>query len=370
MTDMRPAASASRLDVEMKVQILSTIARSIYSDSKVKIREAVANSMDNHASWFMIYADKPSRTVSLMDNGDGITSGMFELILKNIGHGMKKGDKFSNSYFGLGLMSILELGGTAKIVTKSKEGVGVLRVDVDSQEIFSEAMEDKPIQEISSLIIPRTINQTERASVSKLDGDEIERVVGDFPAHFTEIILEDIDESRFNDLISSEFEFELRKVLPLRTQEKEPFFASIKDPDALKWLMDKLHDSLYCPTVDVYLGISDGVEELSQIWKYYPMFETVEAGSADIRYGEEEHGPGKRFAYYYLYAIDDLQAEKKKRAGNRGTDLWTSEQKFPGQGGRLPRQKPAAGHPKPNNRSKNWLFGEVFQSGNDRHSWW
>ena len=60
-------------NVQIRVQILNTIARSIYSDSRVKIREAVANSMDNEATWFILYADRPSRTISLMDNGIGIT---------------------------------------------------------------------------------------------------------------------------------------------------------------------------------------------------------------------------------------------------------------------------------------------------------
>ena len=51
-------------NVQIRVQILSTIARSIYSDSRVKIREAVAKSMDNEATWFILYADRTSRTIS------------------------------------------------------------------------------------------------------------------------------------------------------------------------------------------------------------------------------------------------------------------------------------------------------------------
>ena len=86
---MTSGVGAVSLDVGMKIQILDTIAKSIYSDPKVKIREAVANSMDNKASWFILYADNPSLTITLMDNGTGITRTRFEEILRNLGCGTK-----------------------------------------------------------------------------------------------------------------------------------------------------------------------------------------------------------------------------------------------------------------------------------------
>ena len=117
------------LNVQMKIGILNTIANSIYSDPKVKVREAVANSMDNEATWFTIYADRPSLTISLMDNGTGITRSRFNEIFENLGYGLEKDEIYSNSYFGLGLLSILAFGKRAKIVSKSRQEGEVIRLE-------------------------------------------------------------------------------------------------------------------------------------------------------------------------------------------------------------------------------------------------
>ena len=350
-------------NVQIRVQILNTIARSIYSDSRVKIREAVANSMDNEATWFILYADRPSRTVSLMDNGTGITRGRFDSILQNIGYGIGKKERYSNSYFGLGLMSILELGKKAIIITRSKEEGEIIKVEVASEEIFGEGMESEPISAIGEVIkFYRNNDLSERESVSILSGNEISNLFGGFPAHFTEIILQDIEENEFSKIISTEYEIDLRKILPLKVQEKEPFFKSIKDPVALKWILDKLSDREYCPTIDVYMGISDGAKELAQIWKYYPDFRSdLEVGKTDIGYEVIQHGD-KKFALYYLYSIDDLQIQKRARE-NRETGLWIRNKNF--------LVKEADYLDSPSSRKdrildlplRNWLFGEIFHQG-------
>ncbi len=350
-------------NVQMRVQILNTIARSIYSDSRVKIREAVANSMDNEATWFILYADRPSRTISLMDNGIGITRRRFDWILQNIGYGMGKKERYSNSYFGLGLMSILELGKKAIIITRSKEEGEIIRVEVPSEEIFSEQMESEPISAIGNLIKFYMDNDlSERESVSILSGEEIGNLFGNFPAHFTEIILGDIEENEFNKIISQEYEIDLRKILPLKVQENEPFFKSIKDPVALKWILDKLSDREYCPTINVYTGISDGAKELAQIWKYYPDFRSdLEIGKTDIGYAVREQGD-KKFALYYLYSIDDLQVQERAKK-NRETGLWIRNKNF--------LVKEADYLDSPSSRKdriidlplRNWLFGEIFHQG-------
>jgi len=349
------AVQIAPMNVQMRVGILKTIARSIYSDPKVKIREAVANSMDNGATWFVMFADKPSRTVSLMDNGAGITDGRFNEIFKYIGYGMQKKDRYSNSYFGLGLMSILELGKRATIITRSKGEEEVIKLDVDSEKIFSKEMEDKPISEIGNLLAKRPLDLSVRESVSILGEESIRKVFGDFPTHFTEIILSDIDERVFEEIISAEFEIELRKILPLRVQKNEPFFQSIKDPTALKWILEKLSNRDYCPTIDVYLGISEETKELGQIWKYYPDFRRdLEIGKADIFYGAKE-----KFAFYYLYSTDDLEERAK---GNKETGLWVRNKNF--------LVKEADYFERPGSRGtiihqplRNWLFGEIFHQG-------
>ena len=115
------SSGAANVKVDMRIGILDTIAKSIYADPKVKIREAVANSMDNESPWFILYMDPPSRSISLMDSGKGIKRGRFDEIFQHIGFGLGRENRFSNSYFGLGLMSILELGNKATIITKSME---------------------------------------------------------------------------------------------------------------------------------------------------------------------------------------------------------------------------------------------------------
>ena len=74
-----------------------------------------------------------------------------------------------------------------------------------------------------------------------------------------------------------------------------------------------MSDRKYCPTIDVYTGISDGAKELAQIWKHYPNFRSdLEIGKTDIGYEERQHD-GKKFALYYLYSTDDLQIQKRAR---------------------------------------------------------
>lgn len=348
------------LNVQMKIGILDTIANSIYSDPKVKIREAVANSMDNRASWFVIYADRPSLTISLLDNGTGITRKRFGEIFQNIGYGMERGNIYSNSYFGLGLLSILAFGKSAKIISKSKDEGEVIKLEIASERIFSEEMRDKPIADVAKLLTIDGYDLTERERVSILGNKEVKELAGDFPSSFTEIILQGIDDKVFEEITSEDFGTELRKILPLRVRENEPFLKSIKDPAALKWITAMMNNRDFCPTIDVYFGISEGEKEISKLWKYFPDFrKDLQIGAADIVYGEstEKSEDGKpRFSYYYLYSTDDLEERNKV---NTETGFWVRNKNF--------LMKEADYFQKPGSKKKiiheplkNWLFGEVF----------
>ena len=348
------------LNVQMKIGILGTIANSIYSDPKVKIREAVANSMDNCATWFVIYADRPSLTLTLMDNGEGITRKRFGDIFENIGYGMEHSNIYSNSYFGLGLLSILAFGKSAKIISKSKQEGEVIKLEIDSDQIFCEEMRDKPIADVAKLISIEASDLAERAKISMLGDDEIKGVAGDFPGNFTEIILQGIDSTVFNQVTSEDFGTELRKTLPLQIRENEPFLNSIKDSAARKWLIDTMKDCDFCPTIDVYFGISEGEKELSRLWKYFPDFrKDLQIGAADIVYGESNgmFKDGKtEFRYYYLYSTDDLEERAKV---NTETGFWVRNKNF------LIKeadyfQKSGSKKKIIHEPLKNWLFGEVF----------
>jgi len=354
------SVNASSITVQMRAGILNTIANSIYSDPKIKIREAVANSMDNQSTWFIVYADRPSRNITLIDNGTGITRKRFEEIFENIGFGMEKRNIYSNSYFGLGLLSILAFGQSAKIITKSKEEGEVIKLEIESNKIFSEEMWEKPISDVSGLLGLEASNLAERESISILSEKDIKALIGDFPGSFTEIILEEIDTNVFDKVTTEDFETELRKLLPLKVHNNEPFLTSIKDEAALKWLRDTMNNSEFCPTIDIYFGMSEGEKELSQLWKYFPDFKKdLEVGSADIVYdkSEDKFEDGKpKFVYFYLYSTDDLEERGKK---NTETGFWVRNKNF--------LIKEADYFQRPGSRKKiihdplkNWLFGEVF----------
>ena len=187
----------------------------------------------------------------------GITRKRFGDIFQNIGYGMEHSNIYSNSYFGLGLLSILAFGKSAKIISKSKQGGEVIKLEIDSDQIFSEEMRDKPIADVAKLISIEASDLAERAKISMLGDNEIKGVAGDFPGNFTEIILQGIDSTVFNQVTSEDFGTELRKTLPLQIRENEPFLNSIKDSAARKWLTDTMKDCDFCPTIDVYFGISE-----------------------------------------------------------------------------------------------------------------
>ncbi len=60
--------------VNVKAGILNTIAKSIYSDIRIKTREAVSNSIDKNATIFIITIDENAKSISFYDNGTGIST--------------------------------------------------------------------------------------------------------------------------------------------------------------------------------------------------------------------------------------------------------------------------------------------------------
>jgi hypothetical protein len=360
----KASSESTKVNVDMRIGILDTIAKSIYADPKVKIREAVANSMDNNASWFIMYMDPPSRSISLMDSGKGIKKGRFDEIFLHIGFGLGREDRFSNSYFGLGLMSILALGDKATIITKSMEEKEVWKLEVNSREIFSKEAENRPISEITGMLSLRASDLEERERVSIIPAGTIEKKTGGFPDSFAEILLTNIDESVFDTIASVDFEVELRKALPLKPHPHEPFFNSIKDKEAVEWIKGVLNNSELCPSISVYLGTSEGGRELSQIWKYYPSFKSdLEFETTDVvcrmKSYKDSRNIDREFAFYYITSTEDLEERSKK---NVETGIWIRNRNF------LVKeadylQEPGTRQEKLHEPLKNWLFGEVFHKG-------
>ena len=130
-----------RLPVEMKLGILHTIADSTYDTTEGKIREAVANSKDNGASLFIIYSDPNSATLTLFDDGQGISRKKFEEIFTHLGYGLDRNQENSLSFFGLGLMSVIRLGVKATIITRTSHTSEILAVELKTGDIFNKFFE-------------------------------------------------------------------------------------------------------------------------------------------------------------------------------------------------------------------------------------
>lgn len=381
------------VNVETKVGILRTIAKQIYSDPVIKIREAVANSMDNAASSFIMYAHRPSRSICLFDNGTGISSEKVVKIFKTIGYGIQKTDKFSNSYFGLGLMSILELGKSAIILSKATGTDKILKLDIDTEKIYSTDMEDKPIKSINTCFRISNISFSDRETYSYIDTDQIQKRFNDtFPQTYTEIILQDIEASIFSTIISDEFKTGLSQILPLQIDPFDPFFNYIKDDGLFKKWITNLFDSerrQYCPTIDFYIGVHDE-KEIIHLKKYFPKFqENLEISKADILFGEKKYNLDSvehSYAYYYICSTEDIENRKTGQGSDENdspqnddskeTGFWVRNRNFlvkrndyfkrPGSTKKIidqPLQK--------------WLFGEIFHTNmtdflivtRDEYSW-
>jgi uncharacterized Zn ribbon protein len=330
--------------------------------------------MENEATKFFIHAHRPSKSICLFDNGTGITKETIISILKNIGYGVQKNEKFSNSYFGLGLMSILELGKSAIILSKTDGNDDLLKLEIDTATIYSEKMGNEPLSSINKYFVIKSIGASEREKYSYLDSDTILGKFDDsFPGSFTEIILKDIDETLFNTIISEEFEKELSKILPLKIAEYTPFLNYIKDDGSFsEWIMKLCNadDKKYCPTIEVFNGI-DEEKELTQLYKYFPKFQNdLEFGKADIVYDKIEYGEGKSFAFYYLCSTEDIEdgSSKKdekdgydKKDESKETGFWVRNRNF------LVKRndyfnKPGSGKKIIDQPLKKWLFGEIFHS--------
>lgn len=374
------------INVETKVGILRTIAKQIYSNPAIKIREAVANSMDNEASRFIMYAHRPTRSICLFDNGTGISKEKVIEIFKNIGYGIQKPNKFSNSYFGLGLMSILELGKSAIILSKVSGENKILKLDIETEKIYSEEMEDKPISSINDFFEINNISLSDREIYSFIDSDQILNKFNNvFPQSFTEIILQNIDDSIFRTIISDEFRTTLSQILPLPIDNSDPFFNYIKDDGIFKkWIMDLFNQENrnFCPIIDFYIGIHDE-KGLSQIKKYFPRFqENLEISKADIIYGiqnytvEVEKPSGTVFekysyTYYYICSTEDIEKRKFGNDSNdyvisgnddsKETGFWVRNRNFLVKRNDYFKQ-PGSTKKIIDQPLQKWLFGEIFHT--------
>lgn len=343
--------------VKVKVKLLTTVAKSIYSDTLMKIREAVTNSIDNKASRFLFTFKKNKakniHILSLFDNGHGITDTRFEEILQSIGYGLHLDEPHPEkyySYFGLGLMSIFQLGNKITIITKPKNKKTLNKLEIDSGKIFSKEIEKESIEALSDCFELDPASKTERSKLSPLSDTTINKLFKGKPKHFTEIIIEDINEDDFEAIQSDRENFieNLSKMLPLPPDEKHPFLTSLKQTDKNE-IIKMLKNRKYCPTISFSYSI--GIMKHMQLYKYFPFFKNPLKKNRYQFYSENKNS----FAYYLFASGKDLGVQKNK---DRETGLWFRNKNILVKAADYlphPGLDPLVDQP-----IQNWMYGEFF----------
>lgn len=339
----------SNPQVEVKVGILHTIAKSIYGSTDGKIREAVANAIDNKASKFVIMADPSCNRLSLFDTGTGITKSKLDSIFTSIGLGLNKEDPSSLSYFGLGLMSIFQLGEKACVYSKSENET--LYFEVDVKKIFAKENEHSPISFIQNCIDVKDADVPERENISAISDEMLAELFGHQPGTFTEIIIEDINKNDAKRIFDPTFKNFLRQVLPLMPREDEPFIDKLTEITTRDEISALLRDPEYCQHIDVHFG-TDPDSLPCKLYKYFPQIKNaLEFPESNIFFHKND-----AFACYLLFMPEDLEAKNKQ---NNETGLWVRNRNF--------LVKRADNFQRPGSRSKlftgpvkNWTYGEIF----------
>jgi hypothetical protein len=351
----------AQLHVDVKVGILHTIADAIYPTPAGKIREAVANAQDNGASWIAIYADRTAGTLSLFDNGSGITSERFKQIFNSIGLGLLDDVDGKLSYFGLGLMSVFKLGKRVKVFTRPRGQDHILLVDVQTDAIFNPDNKEKSISFLDKCVSPvKDVTSVDRASSPApiLDAMLTEKPFSGFPDSFTEFVIESVSATDLETICSQDFEKELRRLLPLRPEKDEPFLRRFSSKRTRDKIIQVVEAGEFCPVIDVFFGIA-GEREIHQLWKYFPSFRH------DLTFADDNvltgTAPSGDFAYYVVHTIaeDFYRAEDRPSEDDRETGFWVRNRNYLVRGAHF-LEKPGPGARIIQQPLRNWVFGEIF----------
>lgn len=348
----------SNLPVNVKVGLLDTIAKSIYSDTYMKIREAVANSLDANAKNFIFTLSENKESgifsLSLFDDGSGMTAKIIQEVFSSIGYGQHKNDKNKEkyySYFGLGMISVFRLGKKVIIITKTDSEIN--KIIINSELLFDNKLEDKNLDTLDNIFNIETVTHKERNSLSILKDANIKDLIREIPAHYTDIIIEDVNSDDVKTINSSYFEVEIRKILPLNADPADQFCDIFKKNEYKEFL----------PSINFFISknLDSGHIEL---YKYFPEF-------LDILNNNNNYklyiGKRSSFAYYFITGYHDLNKNaniNNDGSKNRETGFYFRNKNFLVKGqsfleqyvikdeGNLIKRQPL----------KNWIFGEIFHS--------
>jgi len=330
-TRLPRAGSEASIDVGAKVAILHTIADSMYASTARRIREAAANALDNGASWFLVWWDPEERTLSLCDNGKGITEERFQEIWTSLGYGSGRTDAAKLSYFGLGFMSIFRLGTRASIFTKVASSDDPIVLEVDTEKVFDPANADQKLSTLSQYMRLHRDGAVRRGQHPAPGVDALMQRLspdGAVPPAWTEIVIEGLSETVSSDLGKRDFIEELQKLLPLPVQKEEPFLNRVSDPEQRRALEGLLSDPTYCPTLATYFGSEGGEPE--PLFKYFPRFRSeLRFESTDLQVA---YSRNRDFAYYLIEKTEELQ-EGSQKGSERSRDpsetgFWVRNRNF------------------------------------------
>lgn len=304
------------ITVEVRGKILKTAAESIYGDTSIRIREAVTNSIDNNATKFILTLRKNEEddtyVLSLFDNGDGITVNRFLEILSHIGYSLHLEDidpKKKYSHYGLGLMSIFELGDKVSVITKSKGTKNTTcKLVVESKKLFSKEMEKKSLSEYKSCFKLTDSSKEEREELSPMSANVIKEKLKNFPNSYTEFIVEGVTAQDVSFMKSDDFIESLRKTLPLKPSNDEPLLKSLKKEHSttIKELL------LNCSTIDFLCSIKDD-NIYVELFKYFPSFSHIIKGNYTFYSGAKD-----QFSYYLIVGRKTFGTPDE----NKDSGLW------------------------------------------------
>jgi len=359
------------INVDVKIGLLHTIANAIYATPVGKIREAVANAHDNDATWIVIFVDRTTNSLCIYDNGHGIDKNRFNTIFTSIGYGLLTTNQHAKlSYFGLGLMSIFQLGNNVKLFTKSTTTKQHLLLQVDTKAIFDPSRKGERISSLKNHILIKDATQDMRSTLSTPQlNDFIEATFGNLPDSYTEIIIQDLNDVDLETICKAEFVDDLRKLLPLRVESNEPFLKRFAGNTARK-IKTLLSDSTFCPTIDVFFGVrgaslgeemkydnngANDEKEIRQLWKYFPTFRSdIEFPDSNVIF---RNNAAEDFAYYIVHTV--AQDLHRRKEDPRENGFWVRNQNYLVKAADF-LEKPGPGRRIISPPLRNWIFGEIF----------
>lgn len=342
------------INPQVKLSLFDTISKQIYSDCGVKIKEAVSNSVDNRATDIIFSLDKETNTLCLFDNGTGISLDRLKEIFSGIGYGDQKNQN-KNSYFGLGLFSVLELGQEVLIYTNNEKD-GFRCYQFDTGDIFSESNKNLPLSSLKKMI--REIKTVKSRQESLISDKDIKDLIPNCKT-FTEFVIKNIPHHYMTALSDKSFsDKKLRQLLPLQYDINSSFFKQFTDEAVLDKLQALLDDSNLCKYINFYSRNQDKNNGFVKLYKYYPNF------NSDIMFNSGntviQHDKNKNYSFYYVFSVNDLESDSgSEMTDSSDTGFWVRNKNF------LVKkadffQKPGTKKMIIQNPLQKWIYCEVF----------